>query len=82
MNMLTSTRTFQTLGLRSYFADKAQSLFFRFTLLLIDVGFALTQVRQWALARMGTTTGEGFEDILQRQVTVSLVSPGRGRNAR
>ncbi|OAV92078.1 hypothetical protein PTTG_27776 [Puccinia triticina 1-1 BBBD Race 1] len=52
---------------------------FRAMLVLVDVGFFFTRVRQWWLARrlpapfapgpaMRPPSREGFEDILQRQV--------------
>jgi aarF domain-containing kinase len=68
-----STHTLHTLGVRSFAIEKSQLLLFKVALLFIDVGFVLGRVRQWALGVMGTKKGEGFEDILQRQVTVSLV---------
>lgn len=63
------------LGVRSYVVDRAQSLLFKFSMTIVDIGFKFNQLRQWVLENwMGSKNGEGFEDVLQRQVTVSFLS--------
>lgn len=72
VNTKAAKQTLYQLGVRSFVVDRAQNLLFKFTLTLVDIGFMLTQLRQWVLARMGKSN-EGFEDVLQRQVTVSSI---------
>lgn len=57
-------------SIRPFLWEKTQLLIFRVALFAIDVGFLITQVRQWVIerTRLGDGKGEGFEDILQRQV--------------
>lgn len=57
--------------LRSYLVQKSQNLIFTVALFAIDVTFALNQFRSWVLAGLlrGGKKGEGFEDVLQRQVS-------------
>ncbi|KAI5476275.1 hypothetical protein MNV49_007912 [Pseudohyphozyma bogoriensis] len=57
------------LGAVGYVKTNLHNLLFRVSLMVVDVLFTLSQVRQWLLEWIGTTRGEGFEDVLQRQVT-------------
>lgn len=61
--------TIQELGLRPFLVFSAQNLLFRIVLFVVDVGFALTQARQWLFKVFGSKRQEDFESILQRQVT-------------
>ncbi|KAK4701819.1 hypothetical protein P7C70_g4411, partial [Phenoliferia sp. Uapishka_3] len=69
LSLPASTQTLRSLGLVPFIRERAQLLLFRVALLTIDFGFFLTQVRQWVLAKTGSKKDEGFEDVLQRQVT-------------
>jgi aarF domain-containing kinase len=55
--------------IRSYLISQAQSVLFRVTLFAIDLGFALNRVRAFVLLKFGGRKEEGFEDLLQRQVS-------------
>lgn len=56
---------------KSYFISKTQSFIFHFALFAIDVGFMLTRFRSFVLetCSSGGAKREGFEDLLQRQVS-------------
>ncbi|KAL8293621.1 hypothetical protein RQP46_000322 [Phenoliferia psychrophenolica] len=66
-----SSTTLRALGLGAFLKERAQLLVFRVALFTVDFGFFLTQVRQWVLLKAGSKKDEGFEDVLQRQVTVA-----------
>lgn len=60
----------QKFALRPFIWEKTQLLIFQVALFAIDLGFIITQVRQWVITKTGgRKEGEGFEDILQRQVS-------------
>lgn len=70
MAPLTPRSIFQSPTLiRAYFISQAQSVLFRVTLFAIDLGFALNRVRAFVLLTLGGKKEEGFEDVLQRQVS-------------
>lgn len=66
---LSKTEAVRTLGLQAFVRDKLQLVLFRLTLFVIDVGFLFTRARQWFLETFGRKADQGFEDVLQRQVT-------------
>lgn len=73
---LAVSSTYQPTGMATKFAlkpyiwEKTQLLIFQVALFAIDLGFVITQIRQWVLKKAGgKKEGEGFEDILQRQVS-------------
>lgn len=72
VNLSQTSHTLQTVGLRSFAIEKARLLIFRVVLLVVDVGFAITQARQWLFKVFGSKRQEDFESILQRQVSVSF----------
>lgn len=61
--------TLKSLGLRSFVLEQARLVLFKVVLVFVDIGFAFTQVRQYLYKVFGSNRKEGFEDILQRQVT-------------
>lgn len=65
----TSTDLVRSIGLSSFVKEKLQLVVFKLTLFVIDVGFLLTRARQWFLETLGRKADQGFEDVLQRQVT-------------
>ncbi|SCV72202.1 BQ2448_4896 [Microbotryum intermedium] len=64
-----SSHTLQTVGLKTFAIETFRSLIFRVVLLFVDVGFALTQARQWFFKVVMKKDDEGFEDLLQRQIS-------------
>lgn len=58
-------------ALRPFLWEKTQLMIFQVALVVIDLGFIITQIRQWVLKKAGAgrAGAEGFEDILQRQVS-------------
>lgn len=57
------------LGSRQWLREKLQQWLFRMVLLVIDVGFWLSKIRQaWVRLVYGKT--EGFEDLLEKQGTL------------
>ena len=70
LSMPASSVTLRQIGLLPFIRERAHLLIFRCSLFAVDIGFFLTQVRQWVLAKTGSKRDEGFEDVLQRQVTV------------
>ncbi|GAA97842.1 uncharacterized protein L969DRAFT_52271 [Mixia osmundae IAM 14324] len=62
-----SHQSLREMGLRTYANEKLRLWRFRLALVVIDIGFLLTKVRQWSY---GAVRGkqEGFEDLLARQV--------------
>lgn len=68
MSIPTSSNTIQAIGLRAFAVEKARLILFRAVLFAIDIGFALTQARQWLLATVFGRKVDGFEDLLQKQV--------------
>ena len=69
VNMPITPQTIHELGLRPFLYSTAQNLLFRVVLFVVDIGFALTQARQWLFQVFGSKRKEDFESILQRQVT-------------
>ncbi|KDE09314.1 ABC1 atypical protein kinase [Microbotryum lychnidis-dioicae p1A1 Lamole] len=61
--------TLKNVGLKTYAVETFRSLLFRVVLLFVDVGFALTQARQWFFKVVMKKDHEGFEDLLQRQIS-------------
>jgi aarF domain-containing kinase len=77
VNLSQTPHTLQTIGFRSFAIEKARLLIFRVVLLVVDVGFAITQARQWLFKVFGSKRQEDFESILQRQVSVSGLNVGK-----
>ncbi|ORY56562.1 ABC1 family-domain-containing protein [Leucosporidium creatinivorum] len=69
LDLTRPSQTLHSLGLRTFALEKARLLIFRVVLLVVDVGFAITQARQWLFKVFGSKRQEDFETILQRQVS-------------
>lgn len=69
-----TTDVVRTVGLSAFVKDKVQLLVFRLTLFVIDLGFLFTRARQWILETLGKKADGGFEDLLQRQITVRAIN--------
>ncbi|KAK4049505.1 hypothetical protein OIO90_005456 [Microbotryomycetes sp. JL221] len=68
LSLPANSSTLQQVGLRRFAIEKARTVVFRLVLWAIDIGFAFTQFKQWLVEMFGGKS-EGFEDLLQRQVT-------------
>ncbi|KAM0791476.1 hypothetical protein ACM66B_005929 [Microbotryomycetes sp. NB124-2] len=68
LSLPANSRTLRELGLRRFAVERARTVLFRLVLWAVDVGFAFTQFKQWIVQLFGGKS-EGFEDLLQRQVT-------------
>lgn len=66
-----ASRTLAQIGLKTYALETFRLVIFRVVLFAVDIGFQITRLRSWITEKMGGK-GEGLEDLLQRQVTVSL----------
>ncbi|KAM0752758.1 ABC1-domain-containing protein [Meredithblackwellia eburnea MCA 4105] len=56
-------------GILPWVKERMRLVVFRTVLLAVDVGFWVTRWRQWLLERVWGRNNEGFEDVLQRQVS-------------
>ena len=66
-----ASRSLSQIGLKTYAIEKFRLVIFRVVLFAVDLGFQFTRIRSWITEKMGGK-GEGLEDLLQRQVSVSL----------
>lgn len=67
-----ASRTLAQIGIKTYALETFRLVIFRVVLFAVDVGFQITRLRSWFTEKTGGK-GEGLEDLLQRQVTVSVV---------
>lgn len=66
-----ASRSLSQIGLKTYAIEKFRLVIFRVVLFAVDLGFQFTRIRSWITEKMGGK-GEGLEDLLQRQVSVSF----------